>query len=73
MKEFTKEIERGINDRIQAEIDARFRAEEKLQTELKWLKIELKESRVNERVSILENKLTVAYLIIIASVLVSII
>ena len=70
---YTKEIERGINDRIQAEIDARFRAEEKLQTELKWLKIELKESRVNERVSILENKLTVAYLIIIASVLINII
>ena len=71
MKEFTREIERGINDRIQAEIDARFAAEEKLQNELKWLKIELKESRVNERVSILENKLTVAYLIIIASVLIN--
>ena len=70
---YTKEIDREINDRIQAEIDARFRAEEKLQTELKWLKIELKESRVNERVSILENKLTVAYLIIIASVLINLI
>lgn len=54
MSKEQQQLERAINDRISAEMSKRLRAEENLQNELKWLKIELKEERTRERINKLE-------------------
>ena len=54
MSKEQQQLERTINDRIESEMSKRLRAEENLQNELKWLKIELKEERTRERINKLE-------------------
>lgn len=54
MSKQQQQLERAINDRIESEMSKRLRAEENLQNELKWLKIELKEERTRERINKLE-------------------
>ena len=54
MSKEQQQLERAINDRIESEMSKRLRAEENLQNELKWLKIELKEERTRERINKLE-------------------
>ena len=56
MENFNQQQQTEIDRRINAEVSKRLRAEESLQNQIKWLKIELKESSTRERVNKLENQ-----------------
>ena len=69
MENFNQQQQTEIDRRINAEVSKRLRAEESLQNQIKWLKIELKENSTRERVNKLENQYSfyfVATVIVIA-------
>lgn len=63
MDNFNKQQQAEIDKRINKEITDRLRVEEDLQNQIKWLKIELKESQLRERVINLEINLRILLVI----------
>ena len=63
MENFNKQQHAEIDKRINKEVSERMRAEEHLQNQIKWLRIEMKESQLRERVFNLEITLSILFTI----------
>ena len=62
MENFNQQQQTEINKRINAEVSKRLRVEQDLQNQIKWLKIEMKESQLQERVINLETNLRILFI-----------
>ena len=63
MREFTKEAERQISDKISKEVIDRLRTEHNLQNQINSLKEELKTSKQDSKIKSLERKLDFCYVV----------
>ena len=72
MENFNQQQQTEIDKRINEEVSKRLRAEESLQNQIKWLKIELKESSIRERVNKLENHFSFYFIVAVVVIAISI-